>query len=252
MQTWFLFLMWLHLSLNLDPCTKTQLNSFVNSRESFSPWTLLLFFFWGGGRGGFPESADIPNLWAHFSEPEEAQLVLIENLWSGEKKRSLVCTTANSCFSFQSLVSLHLPDVPEYKPSSLLVLRIHVLLFHLHLLFFPLYASSTSHSRAQQDSREGKESLALVLLWAARKGGAGHLETQPPAGRLHRSGFFCQAKWPHDRAPIPGESLAEHLFVWQSAHHPACRRPGWGLLHLCVQHICWWAKELHHLPLHLR
>lgn len=35
------------------------------------------------------KSAEIPNLWAHFSEPEEAQLVLLtKNLWSGEKSEA--------------------------------------------------------------------------------------------------------------------------------------------------------------------
>lgn len=136
------------------------------------------------------------------------------------------------------------------------LLCLPVLFSHPHLLsspsvVAPLSACSTSHSRPQQDSSEGKEGVPLVFLWAAWKGRAGHVETQPRAGRLRGSGLLCQAKWPHDRAPIPGESLAEPLVVWQSAHHPACRCPGWRLLHLCLPHICWRAKKLHSLPLHL-
>lgn len=117
---------------------------------------------------------------------------------------------------------------------------------------FPsLFPPSTSHGWQQQDGSERQEGLLVMLLRSARKGAAGRLETHVGARRDHRRGFFCTAERPHDWATVPGEGVAERLAVWQPAHNPARRRPGWGLLHLPVQHTPGRAQELHHLPRYL-
>lgn len=117
--------------------------------------------------------------------------------------------------------------------------------------WWALFAPSTSHCWQQQDSSERKESLPLMLLRFAWKGAAGRMETHFCTRRLHRGGLLCKEERPHDRATVPGESLAKCLAVRQSAHHPARRYPGRGLLHLPVQHTPWRAEELHSLPRHL-
>lgn len=115
----------------------------------------------------------------------------------------------------------------------------------------PLTAPSASHCRQQQDSSERQEGLSLLLVWLAWKSGAHHMEAHICARRIHRGGLLCQAERSHDRATVPGESLAKCLSVRQSTHHPACDGPGRGLLHLSLQHASWRAEELHGLPRYL-
>lgn len=116
--------------------------------------------------------------------------------------------------------------------------------------FLPL-PPSAGHGWQQQDGRERQENLLVVLLRSARKGPAGGLEAHVRARGDCGSRLFCTAKRPHDRAAVPGESVAERLAVRQPAHHPACSRPGRGLLHLPVQHAPGRAQELHRLPHYL-
>lgn len=139
-----------------------------------------------------------------------------------------------------------------FSPSSFLLFTFSWLLIHHSCAGrWVCFASSTHQCRQQQDSSERQEGIPLLLLRFAWEGAADHMETHFCRGRFHRGGLLCKAERPHDRATISGEGLAQCLPVQQSAHHPACVYPGWGLLHLPVQHTFRRAEELHCVPFHL-